>query len=365
MGHLTSANIKSYRGLHNVNLKKLTGINIFVGENNSGKTSILELIQLVSNPLSKREFLNVARLRERALMSRKYTSIEESLIWLFSLSQNKQREEIDIDYQLNNTDITVKCSLDEKEYVVTSNGIDSREDDIFREEVVKELVIYVDVKQNGELVSAQHLFNEALPNRSPSLELKKELFSSRYISAIDHRVFSLSTMMINEIIKEGNRPELLQVLQQFDAKINGIEILIDKVSINSTIAIPYIHHETMGLVPISMFGDGLRKAVLIATRIIRSKNSVLLIDEIETGIHTKLIPTFFEWVSGMCKKYNVQLFATTHSLEALDGILKSNLDSVNRLTIYRLEGDESDTKVRNFTGEKMEKIRYHLGQDVR
>ena len=41
--------IKSYRGLRNIKLTDLERINVLIGENNSGKTSVLEAIQLFGN----------------------------------------------------------------------------------------------------------------------------------------------------------------------------------------------------------------------------------------------------------------------------------------------------------------------------
>lgn len=46
MHDLTEILIKQYRGLINLELKNLNKINIFVGPNNCGKTSILEAISL-------------------------------------------------------------------------------------------------------------------------------------------------------------------------------------------------------------------------------------------------------------------------------------------------------------------------------
>ena len=47
---ISSLDIKCFRGLKNLKLDDLSNINIFVGGNNSGKTSVLELLKLMSAP---------------------------------------------------------------------------------------------------------------------------------------------------------------------------------------------------------------------------------------------------------------------------------------------------------------------------
>ena len=56
--------IKSYRGLRNIKLTDLERINVLIGENNSGKTSVLEAIQLFGNRNVIENAISIARKRE-------------------------------------------------------------------------------------------------------------------------------------------------------------------------------------------------------------------------------------------------------------------------------------------------------------
>ena len=69
------------------------------------------------------------------------------------------------------------------------------------------------------------------------------------------------------------------------------------------------------MLPITIFGDGVIKFVRTLLGIINAKGKRLMIDEIETGIHFSKLKDFWKTVITLCKKYDVQLFATTHSLE--------------------------------------------------
>ena len=61
---------------------------------------------------------------------------------------------------------------------------------------------------------------------------------------------------------------------------------------------------------------------------------------------------------------NVQLFATTHSLETVDAMLDAS-DSETDLVLYRLEKRESQTKAIRLDRETLHIVRDELGQEVR
>ncbi len=48
-GHLKQLDIKQYRNIENLKFEGLSKVNIIIGENNVGKTSILETIRIVSD----------------------------------------------------------------------------------------------------------------------------------------------------------------------------------------------------------------------------------------------------------------------------------------------------------------------------
>lgn len=364
MTHITTFCIQQYRGIKNASFENLSDVNVFVGENNIGKTSILEAIKLASNPLSKIEYVQVARMRERHLGSR--TSLPQSLTWLYPLEGNtKKREEILLNYESSGYQYSIESFMTEQEYETINQEISSNvqlelDDFIIYDgrQTIAEVNIHSKMTKNSQI--EERILNFET-NQLSITERQKEIFHTIFISAIDHRILALSPNDINELIKSGERQKLIDALQLFDPKITGIELLIENIMDQRQRPTPYIEHKDLGLVPVAMFGDGLRKALVIASRMIRSRNSVLLINEIETGIHTKIIPKFFEWLMDMCKLFNVQIFATTHSLEALDGMLLANQAHLDRLAVYRLEEYDEKLSIRHFSGEKLNKLSNVLG----
>lgn len=362
MSKLNAMHIKSFRGLTDVSLNNFSKINVFVGENNAGKTSLLEAIYLIANYSTKQGFLKLARMREQHFNPLiRATSTDELISWLF----NETVKPIEMSYKLHNNEHYISCSLSEEEFIVVQSGYDDEMEILDNnEQIVKNQTVTVYEKENklGEPIT-HHLINTK-DKHFETIKKQKSLFDCHFISAIDHRIAPLSPYLIDDLVKDGERPVLIEALRQFDSKINGFELLMSKDRSRRR-PVPYIQHETLGLVPVSMFGDGVRKALVIASQVIRFKGGVILIDEIETGIHTKLIPVFFSWLSEICKKHDVQLFATTHSLEALDGMLRANVESTEHLSVYRMGMSNDKNQIKYFSGESLKVLRYELGQDVR
>ena len=108
----------------------------------------------------------------------------------------------------------------------------------------------------------------------------------------------------------------------------------------------------------------MRRVFTLATAIPRVRNGFLLIDELETSIHVEALERTFGWLVKACIDNNVQLLATTHSLEALDAT-KDVSRNVDNFVVYRLQQEESKTIAKRFDKAKVLQLREELGQELR
>lgn len=67
--HFSTVNIIKYRKLQNIEIKNLNRVNIFVGGNNLGKTSILELFYLFTRLNNFQSIIDLERFRGRFIKS--------------------------------------------------------------------------------------------------------------------------------------------------------------------------------------------------------------------------------------------------------------------------------------------------------
>ncbi|MCB4774930.1 MAG: AAA family ATPase [Sulfurovum sp.] len=110
------------------------------------------------------------------------------------------------------------------------------------------------------------------------------------------------------IQKRDEENYLNSILNKFDSRIEAFKIIEDKPQCK--IDSKYIE--------ITELGDGARHIVSIITKLYRSENGNLYIDELDNGIHYTMLDELWEIVLDVSKKLNVQVFATTHSKECIE-----------------------------------------------
>ena len=95
------------------------------------------------------------------------------------------------------------------------------------------------------------------------------------------------------------------------------------------------------------------------------RDGVLLIDELESALHVSVLDSVLEMLKWATEKYNVQVFASTHSLEAVDSVLKAFPEAGNILVAYRLERTESNILAKRFPHDLLRTLRFDMGGELR
>lgn len=179
--------------------------------------------------------------------------------------------------------------------------------------------------------------------------IKREV---HYIPSFGHLRYDL---LKNIVDKTEYKKLVIDILRQFDDSIADIcyikaddgsylESIITKNGVN---------------MPFSVYGDGIKKILYVLNKLVDAADSTLMIDEIETGLHKKYYDTLFPVVFALANKLNVQLFIATHSIEAIDAILRYGdyennhdiNDQIKVITLKKVDSDKgSNIAARNVTG---------------
>jgi AAA domain, putative AbiEii toxin, Type IV TA system/AAA ATPase domain len=96
--------------------------------------------------------------------------------------------------------------------------------------------------------------------------------------------------------------------------------------------------------PIGNFGDGIWRMLAIVMALYRARNSLLLVDEIDTGLHHTVMADMWKVINAGAKLFNVQVFATTHSYDcvhSLASICEDVEDAKSQITIHRIEPEQA------------------------
>lgn len=390
---LESFHIEKFRGLQDVKLEGLGQINLLVGVNNSGKTSVLEAIALYCSPLSLREWISVARQRDR---ENRLLSPLDALTWLFphysGLDSNELYQGVicmasqgafPVKRLLATCEVIEGIKSPDKEQINQMIDLEEDIDEILEEENENDelqngirLIVNVNqypmnqyplFKGNQEITEISRRFtlwsNERITYKT---NREDEKIINQAITPFSHRTDPYPTKLFTQTSIAGFKQEVIKLLKLLDPDIEDLEILTSSGITFKEIPILYITHKKLGKTPLSNFGDGVRRLVFIALNLIKVKGGILFIDEIETAIHIDALQNSFLWLVRWCQEMNIQLFATTHSLEAVDSLLSATSSiSTNDLVLYRLEKEDNESCVVRLDQERLRRIRNNLGLEVR
>lgn len=346
--HLREIKINAFRGISGLYLKNLNDINILTGDNNSGKTSVLELLSTVDNPHNIGTWAYA--LRRRSSGSRKRFFYDEFLS-LFPIDEDAHcvsYEYADAHQKTTKTELKAEIEetqISEKDMLQLNGLMETNHKREKEEEMVDTRCMHLDVWINGERKIEYQLFDF---QTSMSLFVNKEkaFVSTIYISPSAHATGSL---FLNDVLGNSEYYEaMLDMLREFDENI----LSINAIQTNQNSSIPEYrvltrdHKESL---PLTVYGDGMKKAMLLLSALVRAKDGILLLDEFETAIHTSAMDSVFSWILESAKKLNVQVFLTSHSKEAIEKVLKCKKELQSDINVYSLYKDHGQNLVRTMS----------------
>ena len=319
--HFEKLSISGFRGLSSLDLDGLGAFNILLGANDVGKTSILEGIFLLAGP---------ANLQLPVVIQNWRNFIVQEFDGLSSLFHR-----LDVDARVTLTaqshDSTVRTLVLSAPYteavpeaasqgVRSANGESARmqgsggEGDHSSSALHGSRALQYDVsiqrESQGEPISFSGQLSVRGREIDPSIKPDRataEMISARFITA----GYGYESSVISNVMVQKKTDELLGYLRTINPRVEG-------VAINGTVAYLDIGLETM--MPLNMFGSGMMRAATILSPCILGNERILLIDELENGLHYQAIPPLLKALLKLSRERQVQVFATTHRLEVLKGL---------------------------------------------
>jgi hypothetical protein len=108
-------------------------------------------------------------------------------------------------------------------------------------------------------------------------------------------------------------------------------------------------------IPLRSHGEGMNRIFGLALAMVNARDGLLLIDEIESGLHYLVQPDLWRLIFEVAHRLNVQVFATTHSWDCIDAFKQAaqehKQDEGLLISLRRKKGQE-DKIVANVIDEK-------------
>ncbi|MCU0498314.1 MAG: ATP-binding protein [Anaerolineae bacterium] len=316
---------------------------MIAGKNNTGKTSVLEAIAVNAGENSA-EFLFRLEWYDRR------RAIPE-VATIFNNFDVENTIKFTGDTSVTKSDTLPMFStgdtlLSEISFIYDIEEIPSR----FKRELMRDLerlsrgLDPEALEENIEFVQLQRFFNNT--------ELKKYLLSSyhRFPSGLSglgsasrkqgfiflsarRRISNQTiTSRFSLLEMQDKTDTLIQALQIIEPKLRGIKIL------NIGEPALYVDLGLKKLMPFSGMGDAIDRLSTIILAISDTPDGVVLIDEIENGLHHSILNQVWQAIYRAAQLFNVQVFATTHSYECINAAHEAFSETETYdLGLYRLD----------------------------
>lgn len=351
--------ISAFRGLRQLTLEKLGRVNLLVGLNDSGKTSVLEAVALMARPLEPLGWVRLARQREPSHVNLRYLSSTERIRWLFPPGERPEGDPAELVIkaggQLPITDLTARFK---RVVAMRPNILGARGANGALEQETSGAELQIEFATAGQSHTRTFTIWPNEPIRRPAKAGGSP--PCEVVLAYHHWMPTVPLRGYSQARLEGSSEDLTRLLSLIDPEIRGLEILQPEEE-----PVLYVTHATHGPVPLSVYGDGIRRTLLLAEAVIKAKGGILLVDEIETGIHVSALSGVYSWLVRVCRELDVQLFATTHSLEAIDALLAADTTPEEDTVAFKLGRHEGRSVVKRYGEEQLRWMRFERGLEVR
>ncbi|OOC19864.1 AAA family ATPase [Helicobacter pylori] len=357
---IQSVRIKNFKTFKDTQIDGFTKLNIITGGNNVGKSNLLEALYCLVGK-SMHPCANITEIYDN-IRKEPLTSESKSLMF-YGLDTEKK---IQITTTLDNNqtlDLQIKFIANEKQKVIESQIIPTVE---HAQEFSQ---LNFTLKKNNEEIYNDHLnitkaynfppipnqlgYNRQFKNFDPNQLQKLLPFESAVIIPSDvayrqaHMIQAVSKICSNNQLEK----ELNERLNQFDNNIQSI-------SFNTNNQLKLKVKNIKEKVPLSVFGDGLKKYLHIVSAFMADNAKTTYIDEVENGLHFSrmklLLKNIIDFINNN-KDGNLQVFMTTHSqefIEILDQVIREK-DFVHQTKLFCLEQYNGSIVAEPYYGENL------------
>lgn len=338
---LESLRIKNFRILEDFKIEKLGRLNLIVGKNNSGKSTVLEALRIYAANAEQKLLDEIAREHEESrnlidgdllpfqsfFSGRIFPDQEDSPILIGDSS--KSSDWLCLEH--------VYCERFEETTSDDKGGTST----VIKTRTIKKSEKIQDADEIFEAIriskNQKELSLIEIKRDSSKREKKNRKFSVDGIESTPCSIVPTQDVSMSELADEWDKIALTEYEEQLktalkfiDDRVEGVAFIKnnnDDYADSESFFFPFRKFKRFAKVKISNFdhpvplnsmGDGMRKVLRLAVQSFSAKDGFFLIDEFENGLHFSVQKKIWSWLFDLAERFNIQVFATTHSWDCIE-----------------------------------------------
>lgn len=374
--------IKNFRLFDELEIPHLGRVNLIVGKNNSGKSSVLEALTIYAsqgepstlfsilgshdenlrfdNPMSGDPQEVIDSSFRHFFPGRRFPDVDGKSIYIGdSFQQSFIQVEHRLFYELFEefTDEAGETLRRRKRAPVEKNSTD-----LFSHDTPPDQALFLTTKQRSfwlDLTDAAMYRRRFRTMASETRAIPHVYVPTNFITADQ-----LATMWDRAALTEAES-YLLRALRIIEPDVSGLAFVRkDESSASretSRVAIIKLDGQSSPI-PLASMGDGMTRLLQLVLSLFSAKGGLLLLDEFENGLHYSVQEKAWELVLHLAKELDVQVFATTHSTDCINSFSSSSLsDTATDSVLLRLgrsvmQGEQNRVIATLFDEEKLKRL---------
>jgi hypothetical protein len=321
---LRSIQVENFRALERFWMDGLGRVNLLVGGNNCGKTSLLEAIHLFS-AVGDLETVGSILERRGEVLEEKY---DAGILHLFPGHKVKDELTISIKGQTDSGDLcdfSIRVERKDAPIVLFSwrpTGQESRK-----------VSSKTEISRQGGVSRHELMRLSMFKDASPPVQ---------FISTVSLSAQEVSPMF-EKVVLSPEEDRLIEALRTIEPGIERIAS-VGKIGAGARAGLFVKLAGTRERVPIGSLGEGMWRLLVLALGLVQARGGVLLVDDIDTGLHYSVMADMWRLVQRTAERLDVQVFATTHSrdcYESLATIARPDVSTGSEVSIQRIERERA------------------------
>ena len=306
---LSNLHIGNFRAFKPLKIDKLGKINIVSGKNNSGKTSLLEAIFLLSGAANPGLLLNSNVIRGVTVLSGS-EHVVQSALWKPVFHNLDMSRAVEITgHHFSRGEVAVRQTLERQslfELPLDDGKVTVGNKPQNKEAFILSYVLNGRSKANFNITLTGNTMQAQADQTEVQIPFPATILSSR------NRNSEEDAQRLGHLRQQKKGDLVVKALRVIEPRLQSLEV-------NTTTGSPMIWGDVglSELVPLPVMGDSMIQLARIVLAISTVPGGIVLIDEIENGLHHSVLPKIWQVIEKAANQFHSQIVATTHSYECI------------------------------------------------
>ena len=321
--HIPDLTIKGFRGIQELSIGSLGRVNLITGKNNTGKSSVLEALRLYAHNAAPVAIDSILAFREeyvRGADEDEGSADPESVFHVSALFHGfprltEQFASIVIETggksDLKKLDLHIDWYVEDRTSEGSIRLVPQKTTFLETTEAVP--VLIVTTERRHRVYRLERLRNYARLRG----DLEERRMPCRMVSPYGGQATNALGALLDDIALTPLERDAVEALRIIDPRIADVRMVGPDGPSRSRAAIVRANHIARP-VPLRSFGDGVNHLFAIVLSLVNAAEGLLLIDEFENGLHHSVQLDAWRLIFRLAKELNVQVFATSHSKDAVE-----------------------------------------------